>query len=304
MLGLAQGEGFRALQQLESVERAERRTEVAQELHADFEDKRHVAHAGHVVERLPEFQAVVAGVRIGELGELAVVPGEFAAVDDDPAERSSVPAEVFGGGGDDDVHAVVKGAHQSDADGVVHDQRYAGSVGDLGKRGEVGDVQLGIADGLGEDRPGLRADGLTECLGVAGIDELHRAAELGEGVVEKLIGAAVEVVAGHDLVAHLGDGEQGEAGGGLAGGDREGPGAALDGRDALLEHVGGRVHQAGVDVTRFLKREQVGGVFGAFENVGGGLVDGDGAGPGGGVGLLAGVQTEGGEGLGGLAHGC
>ena len=43
------------------------------------------------------------------------------------------------------------------------------------------------------------------------------------------------------------------------------------------------------------KREQAGGVVGVVEEVGGGLVDGHGAGSGGGVGLLAAVNGESGE---------
>ena len=49
--------------------------------------------------------------------------------------------------------------------------------------------------------------------------------------------------------------------------------AALERGDALLEHVRGRVHDAGVDVAELLEREQIGGVLGALELIGGGLVD-------------------------------
>ena len=49
--------------------------------------------------------------------------------------------------------------------------------------------------------------------------------------------------------------------------------AAFHRRDALLQHVVGRVHDAGVDVAQFLQAEQVGGVLGAVELVRRGLVD-------------------------------
>ena len=48
---------------------------------------------------------------------------------------------------------------------------------------------------------------------------------------------------------------------------------ALKGGDALLDDVGRRVHQPGVDVARLSQTEQRGGVVGAVEGVGGGLVD-------------------------------
>jgi hypothetical protein len=53
------------------VEGAERRSEVAQQLDPGLEDE------GDVPERLPELEPVVPGVRIGELGELSVVPGKL-----------------------------------------------------------------------------------------------------------------------------------------------------------------------------------------------------------------------------------
>ena len=62
---------------------------------------------------------------------------------------------------------------------------------------------------------------------------------------------------------------------------------------ALLQHVAGRVHDAGVDVAELLEREQVGGVLGVAELVGGGLVDRHRDGAGGGIGAPAGVQHEG-----------
>ena len=49
--------------------------------------------------------------------------------------------------------------------------------------------------------------------------------------------------------------------------------AALDRRDALLERILRRVHDAGVDVAEFLQAEQVRRVFRAVELVGGGLID-------------------------------
>src|SRR5690606_33842988 len=77
---------------------------------------------------------------------------------------------------------------------------------------------------------------------------------------------------------------------GGAGGEGEAGGAAFEGRDAFFEHVGGGVHQAGVDVAEFLEGEAIGRVFGAFEDVGGGSVQRHAAGEGGGVGLGAAVQ--------------
>ena len=54
--------------------------------------------------------------------------------------------------------------------------------------------------------------------------------------------------------------------------------AALERGDALLEDVGGRVHDPGVDVAELLEPEEAGGVGGVVEDVAGGGVDRDRAG--------------------------
>ena len=70
-------------------------------------------------------------------------------------------------------------------------------------------------------------------------------------------------------------------------------GPAFERRNALLEHVGRRVHDAGVDVAELLQRKQAGGVVGVVEHVRRGLVDRHGARLGGGVSRLPAVNGEG-----------
>ncbi len=182
-----------------------------------------------------------------------------------------------------------------DGGGVVDDEGQAVLVGDGGELVDVDDVELGVAEGLGVDGAGFGVDGGAQAGEVVGVDEADGDAELGQGVVEEVVGAAVERGGGDDLVAGLGEGEDGEGLGGLAGGGGERGDSAFERGDALLEDVGGGVHDAGVDVAELLQAEEAGGVVGVVEDVGGGLVDGDGAGVGGGVDDLAGVEGEGGK---------
>ena len=72
------------------------------------------------------------------------------------------------------------------------------------------------------------------------------------------------------------------------GGQRRSP--TFQAGNALLQHVGGRVHDAGVDVAQLAQRKEVGRMFRIAELVAGGLVNGHGAAAGGRVGRLAGVQ--------------
>ena len=88
------------------------------------------------------------------------------------------------------------------------------------------------------------------------------------------------------MVPLLGQGLDGVGDGGGAGGHGQGGHAPLQGCDALFKHVLGGVGQAAVDIARIPQAEAVGGVLGVMEHIGGGGIDGDGPGVGGGIGLL------------------
>ena len=79
----------------------------------------------------------------------------------------------------------------------------------------------------------------------------------------------------------------------LAAARGDGADAALQRRDPLLERGHGRVAEPRVDVPVLLQREQVGGVLRVLEHERGGLVDRDGARPGGRVRASAGVDRAG-----------
>ncbi|CDZ89285.1 hypothetical protein RHRU231_470133 [Rhodococcus ruber] len=277
----AQAQGLEALGDEEGVERGDRGAEVAQQLHAGLEGVGGGAEVG-------VDHAVVAGVGGGELGVAGGAVGsgggpvEGAAVDDDPGDGGAVAAEVFGGRVHDDVGAVLEGADQvGGGDGVVDDQRQGVLVGDGGDAGDVEEVVFGVGDGFAVEGAGGGADGgapLVEVVGV--VDEGDLDAEAGQGVVQQVVGAAVEVGAGDEVVAGGGEVEDGVGLGGLAGGEEQGGDAALEGGDALFDRVLGGVHDAGVDVAGFGEAEQGGGVVGVVEGVAGGLVDRQGAGAG------------------------
>jgi hypothetical protein len=75
------------------------------------------------------------------------------------------------------------------------------------------------------------------------------------------------------VVTRLGDVEQCERRRRLARGHEERADAALERRDALLDDIGRRVHQARVDVAELLEPEEVSGVVGVVEDVARRLVD-------------------------------
>jgi hypothetical protein len=63
--------------------------------------------------------------------------------------------------------------------------------------------------------------------------------------------------------------------------------AAFERSNALFKHIGGRVHQAGVDVSQLFEREQIRGVFRALELIARCLIQRHGAAARGGVGRIA-----------------
>jgi hypothetical protein len=87
------------------------------------------------------------------------------------------------------------------------------------QRCQVGHVQLRVADRLGVDRLHLGRDGLLERAQIVGRNEVHLDAEARERVVEEVVGPAVQVVEGDDLVSGPGDVEEREHDGGLPAGD-------------------------------------------------------------------------------------
>ena len=139
---------------------------------------------------------------------------------------------------------------------------------------DVQGVQRGVADGLGVHGFGPVGDRVAQGVKVRGVDELDVYADLGQGVVELVVGAAVELRGRDDLISSPHDVQDRQRLGRLARGGRERADALLQRGYALLEDVGGGVHDPCVNVALFGEREQVRRPLGIVEDVGGGLVDG------------------------------
>src|SRR5262245_35073607 len=93
--------------------------------------------------------------------------------------------------------------------------------------------------------------------------------------MEELVGPAVQVVRRNDIVADLSYRQQREGRSSLARRKCQRTGSAFERRHALLGNVGGRIHDARIDISKFFESEQIGRVICAFEGEGGGLIDWD-----------------------------
>ena len=126
---------------------------VTHQLGAGLGDESGFAKAFHIA------HAVIALVRLDQLGISAVVPVKVTAVHDHAAYLDGMTVHVFGGGVDHDIGAELDGTAQNGGGkGIVHDQRHIVFVGDLGKALDVKYGKGRVGDGLAENEAGVGAD--------------------------------------------------------------------------------------------------------------------------------------------------
>ena len=183
--------------------------------------------------------------------------------------------QIFGGGMDDDVGALVERLLQIRGDEcVVDDGDRAMTVGDSGNGRHVVDLQKRVGEhfevhGLGRTSMRIALGGFAghrriERLVIGGVHFLYDDAPAFEILVEQRVGAAVDVLADDDTVAGLED-RQHRVDGGQAGTERETARAMLKLRDLLLQELAGRVAAARVI--------PAGHGLDRFESIGGRVVD-------------------------------
>ncbi len=174
---------------------------------------------------------------------LWAVQSKRPAVDHDAADGRAVAADVLRGGVHRDVGAVVEHAA---VDGgrrrVVDDQRQALRMRGVGPGAQVDDVELRVADRLGEHETRLVVGEPGDGAGVVGVSPADLDAVLRQRVREQVVRAAVQRRDRDDVVAGSRHVEHGVRHGGLARGRRAACEPALERRDALLEDVPGGVH--------------------------------------------------------------
>ena len=227
-------------------------------------------------------------------------PVEGPAVDDHAADGRPVPADPLGRRVDDDVRPVLdRPEEERRARRCCRRRRERpGRVRHVGDGAEVRHVQPRVADRLHVDRLRRLVDGVRERPRIVAVHEAGGDAQPPQRVLEQREGAAVEGRRGDDGIARLRQVQQRQRLRRLPAGHRHRRRAALQLRDAPLEHVGRRVHDARVDVAELLEPEQAGRVLRPVEHVARGGVDRHRAGVGGGVGDLlravhgAGAQAQ------------
>jgi hypothetical protein len=141
---------------------------------------------------------------------------------------------------DDEVRSELERALEERAhERIVHDQQRAPPVGGLGERGHVADLHERVGRGLDPEEVEL-AGGAVERPRIARVQERELHAVPRQDLREQAVSPSVNVVGDDHALAGLDQRHHG-VGGGQAGGEAIGVGAALEGGQVLLERPPGRV---------------------------------------------------------------
>ena len=219
----------------------------------------------------------VGCVEAGEAVSLGF-PIEVASVDDDSAHRRAVASDKLRCRVDHDVGAMFYGANEvGRAKGVVDNQGQSVTVGNGCRSLDVGDVGMRISQRLDENKFGIGLDCGFQCVVIVRIDERCADPLALQRVCKEIVSAAIDVFAGHDVVACVGDIGDGvrHCGGSRSHGQRAH--SALERSHTLFEDGLRRVGEPPVDISGVLQCKAVGGVLRVVENIRGGLVDWNGA---------------------------
>jgi hypothetical protein len=144
---------------------------------------------------------------------------------------------------------------------------------DLGQRLDVADIAGRVADAFAKDRARIAVDQRLDIGRVVGFGEADMEAEARQQMRKQRVSGAVELWHCDDVGAGVGQVEERVVQSRLPRGDTERADSALQRGDAAVEHIDRRVVDPAVAKTWSFEVEQRGAVLGAFELVGGGLVD-------------------------------
>ncbi len=221
---------------------------------------------------------------------------EVPAIDHNPADARPVSTDEFGRAVGDHVRAPFERPEQiRRGKGVINQQDDLVLLGDFGHFFEGENRNIRIAEGFAINQPGVRANGFLEILGISRVDKGHFNPQFGQGVVELIVRPTIQTTGGDDMVATAQQGENRLGLGGVTAGRGHRSDTAFERGNPLFKDIGGRVHQAGINVAQFFQREQIGSMVSRFELVAGGLVKRHGAAAGSRIGGIASVQLLGSE---------
>ena len=146
-------------------------------------------------------------------------------------------------------------------------------MSDFGDLSDVNHLQSGVAGGLQIDNLGLLGQSGFHGSEIGEVNELHADAELAHAVVQQSEGAAVQGIAGNDLVTGLNRTPQSGGDSAHAGSGSQSSLAAFQSSQLLLDLSQRGVAQTGVDVALFLTSEAGAALLHGIKLEGRGLIN-------------------------------
>ena len=205
LLGDANPQGFKRLEQGPGVERRKRGAGLAQEI-------------------------------------VDMVGDELLARQDHAAEHAALAVDVFGGGVDDAIGAELQRMlQQRRGEHVVDDERRAGPVHDLGDAGDVDELERRIGRRFQERRLGVRTQRRPPRVKIRAVDEGRFDPETRQQFLDHIETRAEQSPRGDDVVARLELAHERGGDGGHAARGRARRLGAFEQRHPLLEHRDRRI---------------------------------------------------------------
>lgn len=182
---------------------------------------------------------MVAGIGIGDGGIFAACrPVEFAGVNDDTAKCCTVTAEELGSGMHHDICTVFDRTDKiRSAEGVIDYQRQAVLMCKLGQSIDIGNIAVGIAQRLNINGAGIVLNGCLNFREVVNVDKGCGDAEVGEGMGQQIVAAAIDGFLRYDMTAVLTKGFQCVSDGCCTGSQSQSSNAALQRGDTAFSRT-------------------------------------------------------------------
>ena len=140
-------------------------------------------------------------------------------------------------------------------------------VGDAADGFDVRHIQTGIADRFTKQKFGFVGDRSAKILRIARIDKVCVDAELRQDVVELCERSAVQIVGGHNFIAHATKVDHAVKNRARPRSNRQPGDAPFKLRHPLFEHVVRGVHNPRINIPQFPQRKQVSCVFGIAKHI-------------------------------------
>ena len=214
-----------------------------------------------------EADAVVARVWLSQGCEFSgSLPVEFTAVYDHTAKSSSMAADEFGCGMNNDVCAVLDRTNEVwSCEGIIDNQRNLVLMCNFCKCFDIYNIGVRISEGLDVDGFCVLLNGCADLIQIEYINKCGADSVLRKSVRQQVVGTAVDVLCRYDVVALLRQVDDGVVNGCCSGSYCKCCNAAFQCCHSLLENVLGRVGQTAVDVSCILESESCCCVIGVIE---------------------------------------